>query len=107
MSTLEFRDPRKEFGAAVFAAAGKNSKVVALSADSGGSSGLDEFAKTYPERYFEFGIMEQGVVGFASGLATVGKIPVFCAIAPFVSSRPYEIFGTTAFRPCAEASYSV
>ncbi|MDR1316103.1 MAG: transketolase family protein [Spirochaetales bacterium] len=91
MSTSETRDPRKEFGAAVFAAAQKNPAVVALSADSGGSSGLGEFQKTWPGRYFEFGIMEQGVVGVASGLATTGRIPVFCAIAPFVTSRPYEM----------------
>ena len=91
MSTPETRDPRKEFGAAVFAAAKKNPAVVALSADSGGSSGLGEFQKTWPQRYFEFGIMEQGTVGIAAGLATTGKIPVFCAIAPFVSSRPYEM----------------
>lgn len=25
------------------------------------------------------------------GLATTGKIPVFCAIAPFVTARPYEM----------------
>jgi transketolase len=91
LSAPELRDPRKEFGAAVFAAAQKNPALVALSADSGGSSGLGDFLKTYPERYFEFGIMEQGVVGFASGLAAVGKIPVFCAIAPFVTSRPFEM----------------
>ena len=91
MSSHEMRDPRKEFGAAVYAVAKNNPAVVALSADSGGSSGLAEFQKTWPERYFEFGIMEQGVVGIAAGLATTGKIPVFCAIAPFVSSRPYEM----------------
>jgi transketolase len=46
----------------------------------------------YPERYYECGIMEQGVIGIASGLATIGKKPVFCAIAPFVTSRPFEMF---------------
>jgi transketolase len=91
VSTQELRDPRKEFGAAVIAAARNNPQVVALSADSGGSSGLDDFIKNWPERYFEFGIMEQGVVGIASGLATTGKIPVFCAIAPFVTARPFEM----------------
>jgi transketolase len=91
VSDLEKRDPRKELGAAVFAAAQKNNRVVALSADSGGSSGFGELQKTYPERYFEFGIMESAVTGVASGLATTGKIPVFCAIAPFVTSRPYEM----------------
>jgi transketolase len=85
-------DPRKVFGAAVLAAAQKNPDIVVLSADSGGSSGHGDFKKQYPERYYEFGIMEQGVLGIASGLATTGKIPVFCAIAPFVTSRPFEMF---------------
>ena len=66
--------------------------MVVLSADSGGSSGFGEFARTHPERYFEFGIMEQGVTGIAAGLATTGLIPVFAAIAPFVTSRNFEMF---------------
>jgi transketolase len=86
------RDPRKTFGAAVFEAAKKNPAIVALSADSGGSSGLGDFKKHYPDRYYEFGIMEQGVLGIAAGLAAVGRLPVFCAIAPFVTVRPYEMF---------------
>jgi transketolase len=85
-------DPRKTFGAAVTEAARKDPDVVVVSADSGGSSGFADFKKEFPRRYYEFGIMEQGVVGIASGMATTGKIPVFCAIAPFVSSRPYEMF---------------
>jgi transketolase len=85
-------DPRKVFGAAVHEAARVNAKIVVLSADSGGSSGLGAFKKEFPQRYFEVGIMEQGAVGIASGLATTGKIPVFCAIAPFVTARPFEMF---------------
>jgi transketolase len=88
----ELKDPRKTFGEAVIEAAGKNPDVVVLSADSSSGSGLGDFPKKYPERHFEFGIMEQGVIGFASGLATTGKIPVFAAIAPFVTARPYEMF---------------
>lgn len=85
-------DPRKVFGAAVLEISRENPDIVVLSADSGKSSGFAEFKEEYPERYFEFGIMEQGVMGIASGMATTGKIPVFCAIAPFVTSRPYEMF---------------
>ncbi len=88
----EYLDPRKEFGKAVTALAKENDKIVVLSADSGKSSGFGDFAKQYPERYYECGIMEQGVIGVASGLATTGKIPVFCAIAPFVTVRPFEMF---------------
>lgn len=88
----EYLDPRKEFGKAVTELAGQNSRIVVLSADSGKSSGFGDFVKQYPDRYFECGIMEQGVIGIASGLATTGRIPVFCAIAPFVTSRPFEMF---------------
>lgn len=85
-------DPRQTFGKAVTDLAEKNDNIVVLSADSGKSSGFGEFMKKYPERYFECGIMEQGVIGFSAGLATTGKIPVFCAIAPFVTARPFEMF---------------
>jgi transketolase len=88
----ELKDPRKVFGEAVIEAAEKNPDIVVLSADSSSGSGLADFPKKFPDRHFEFGIMEQGVTGFASGLATTGKIPVFAAIAPFVTARSFEMF---------------
>ena len=88
----ELRDPRKVFGEAVIEEAEKNPNIVVLSADSSSGSGLGSFSKLFPGRHFEFGIMEQGVIGFACGLATTGKIPVFAAIAPFVTARPFEMF---------------
>lgn len=87
----EIMDPRKTFGKAVTELALKDERIVVFSADSGKSSGFGDFMKAAPERYFECGIMEQGVVGLASGMATAGKIPVFCAIAPFVTCRPFEM----------------
>lgn len=86
------RDPRKVFGAAVTAAAELDERIVALSVDSGLSSGLGGLRDRHPDRYLEFGIMEQAATGIASGLATTGKIPVLCAIAPFVTVRNYEMF---------------
>ena len=88
----ELKDPRKTFGEAVIEAAANNPNIVVLSADSSSGSGLGDFSAKFPDRHFEFGIMEQGVIGFASGLATTGKIPVFAAIAPFVTARPFEMF---------------
>lgn len=87
----EMFDPRKEFGKAVTEEARKNPDIVVFSADSGKSSGFGDFMKEFPERYFECGIMEQGAVGMAAGMATAGMTPVFCAIAPFVTARPYEM----------------
>ena len=88
----ELKDPRKTFGEALVEVGQKNNRIVALSADSSGGSGMKPFHEKFPERHFEFGIMEQGIMGFASGLATTGKIPFFAAIAPFVTSRPFEMF---------------
>ena len=88
----DLRDPRKTFGEALVAAAEKNEKIVALSADSSSGSGLTPFYERFPERHIEFGIMEQGIIGFSAGLATTGKIPFVVAIAPFVTARPFEMF---------------
>ena len=88
----EMKDPRKTFGEALVEVGEKYSNLVAISADSSGGSGMGPFHERFPERHLEFGIMEQGVIGFASGLATTGKIPFVVAIAPFMTSRPFEMF---------------
>jgi len=88
----DLRDPRKTFGDALVDAAEKNQKIVAISADSSSGSGLTPFHERFPERHIEFGIMEQGIMGFSAGLATTGKIPFVVAIAPFVTARPFEMF---------------
>lgn len=88
----EFKDPRKTFGEALTDAGRKNDKIIAISADSSSGSGLSPFQAEFPERHIEFGIMEQGIIGFSAGLATTGKIPFVVAIAPFVTSRPFEMF---------------
>lgn len=88
----DYRDPRKTFGEALLREAEQNENIVALSADSSSGSGLTPFRDKFPRRHIEFGIMEQGIVGYASGLATTGKIPFVVAIAPFVTARPFEMF---------------
>ena len=87
----ESRDPRKTFGVALARIAADRPEIMVLSTDSSSGSGLTPFKEKYPDRHIEFGIMEQGAVGFAAGLATTGKIPFYVAIAPFVTARPYEM----------------
>ncbi len=88
----EALDPRKTFGEALVEEGERNEKIIAISADSSSGSGLTPFRERFPDRHLEFGIMEQGIIGFASGLATTGKIPFIAAIAPFVTARPFEMF---------------
>lgn len=90
--TLTLIDPRKTFGQAVTDLAADDDRIVVLSADSGLSSGFGAFRERYPDRYYEFGIQEHGTTGVAAGLASTGKIPVFAAIAAFVTNRNYEAF---------------
>jgi transketolase len=86
------KPPIKVFGEALVEAGARNPNIVVLSADSSSGSGLGPFKEKFPERHFEFGIMEQGIIGYASGLATTGKIPFVAAIGPFVTARPFEMF---------------
>jgi len=53
--------------------------VVAVTAAMQKGTGLDEFAKLYPNRFFDVGIAEQHAVTFSCGLAKAGMKP-FCAI---------------------------
>lgn len=88
----EMREPITTFGEALLEAGEKFDNLVALSADSSKGSGMSPFKERFPDRHIEFGIMEQGIIGFAAGLATTGKIPFVVAIAPFMTSRPFEMF---------------
>jgi len=92
MKKGELLDPRQTFGEALLEAGKRHDNIVAISTDSSQGSGLTPFRENFPERHIEFGIMEQGAIGFASGLATTGKIPFIAAIAPFVTARPFEMF---------------
>lgn len=51
---------------------------------------FEESIKKYPERVFDAGIMEQGDISIASGMAISGMIPIFHTIAPFLAERAYE-----------------
>jgi transketolase len=88
----ESRAPIKEFGDALLEAGRENPNVLAVSTDSSSGSGLSPFNAAFPERHIEFGIMEQGAMGFCAGMATAGKVPFYAAIAPFVTARSFEMF---------------
>lgn len=88
----EMMDAKKIMGRVMHDMARRDPKIVMISTDSANRSGFTSFIADFPERYFELGIMEQSALSVASGFATTGKTPVFCAPAPFVTGRPYEMF---------------
>ncbi|MGD0632851.1 MAG: 1-deoxy-D-xylulose-5-phosphate synthase [Beijerinckiaceae bacterium] len=79
----------KVFADALIDEASRDDKIVAITAAMPNGTGLDLFAKTYPERTFDVGIAEQHAVTFAAGLATEGYKP-FCAIYSTFLQRAYD-----------------
>ena len=53
----------------------RDSKIIGITAAMPGGTGLDVFAKKFPNRMFDVGIAEQHAVTFAAGLATEGYKP--------------------------------
>lgn len=67
----------------------KDPKIIAVTAAMPSGTGLDQFAKTFPDRCFDVGIAEQHAVTFAAGLATEGFKP-FAAIYSTFLQRAYD-----------------
>jgi 1-deoxy-D-xylulose-5-phosphate synthase len=67
----------------------KDDRIVAVTAAMPAGTGLDLFAKAFPDRCFDVGIAEQHGVTFAAGLATEGYKP-FAAIYSTFLQRAYD-----------------
>mgnify|MGYP000937488579 CR=1 FL=1 len=81
---------RAVFGQAIFSLAETKKNLMVLSADLGGSSGLNRFIKSYPDNYLNVGISEQNMIGMAVGLAREGFVVFATSFAPFLSMRSSE-----------------
>src|SRR5437762_12936183 len=65
-------------------AASRRPEVCAITAAMASSTGLLNFAREFPDRFFDVGICEQHAVTFAAGLAMAGKRPVVCIYSTFL-----------------------
>jgi transketolase len=81
---------REAFTAELTRLGRENLDIVALTSDAKGSTSLGIFADALPEQFIELGIAEQNEIGFAAGLAAIGKRPYVCAPASFLSARALE-----------------
>ena len=72
------------FGNALCDFAAKDKRICAITAAMALGTGLEEFSKTYPDRFFDVGIAEEHAVTFASGLSAAGMIPVFAVYSTFL-----------------------
>ncbi|MGA2552990.1 MAG: 1-deoxy-D-xylulose-5-phosphate synthase [Burkholderiaceae bacterium] len=69
--------------------AAADSRLVGITPAMREGSGLVEFEKRHPDRYFDVGIAEQHAVTFAAGLATQGLKPVVAIYSTFLQ-RGYD-----------------
>lgn len=67
----------------------KNKSVCAITAAMTTGTGLSDFAKKYPDRFFDVGIAEQHAVTFAAGLAKGDAVPFFVVYSSFLQ-RGYD-----------------
>ena len=74
-------------------------ELVVITSDSTKTMAMNSFAELYPERLFDFGIMEQCTVTAAAGLATCGFRPLVASYGVFLTMRALEQVRTFAAVP--------
>ncbi|MCG6535266.1 MAG: 1-deoxy-D-xylulose-5-phosphate synthase [Syntrophales bacterium LBB04] len=79
----------KVFGETLVKLAAHDNRIVAITAAMCEGTGLDKFARTFPERFYDVGIAEQHAVTFAAGLATQSLVPVVAIYSTFIQ-RAYD-----------------
>lgn len=87
---LEYAATRDGYGKGLIYLGEKNKDVVVLCCDLTESTRSEDFAKKFPERFFEVGVAEQNMAGIAAGMAVDGKIPFISSYAMFSPGRNWE-----------------
>lgn len=77
------------FGHTLCKLAKKNQHILAVTAAMPTGTGLDEFARLFPERFFDVGIAEQHAVTMSAGMAVEGYKPVVAVYSTFLQ-RAYD-----------------
>ena len=77
------------FGEVLCELAEKDSRIVGITPAMASGCGMTEFARRFPERFFDVGIEEEHAVTFSAGLAAAGMRP-FCNIYSTFSQRAYD-----------------
>lgn len=81
---------REAYGRALSELGKKNSAVVVLDADLSKSTKTADFAKAFPDRFFNMGVAEQNLIGTAAGLAAAGKTAFASTFAVFAAGRAFD-----------------
>jgi 1-deoxy-D-xylulose-5-phosphate synthase len=79
----------KVFSNALVESAERDARVVAITAAMPDGTGLAEFSRRFPRRYYDVGICEGHAVTLAAGLAAAGLRPVVAIYSTFIQ-RAYD-----------------
>ena len=82
---------RQAYGKALVEIGAENPNLVVMDADLSKSTMTAEFAKVYPNRFFDMGIAEQNLYATACGIALSGKVVCASTFAMFAAGRAFEI----------------
>ena len=77
------------FGRTLCRMANDDIRLCAITAAMQTGTGLTEFRRCFPRRFFDVGIAEEHAVTFACGLASEGMLPVFAVYSTFLQ-RSYD-----------------
>ncbi len=81
---------RESYGNILTQLGKENEKIVVLDADLSTATKTINFAKEFPDRFFDIGIAEADMMGTAAGFATCEKIPFVSTFAVFATGRAYD-----------------
>lgn len=82
---------RQAYGKTLVELGAEKPNLVVMDADLSKSTMTADFAKAYPDRFFNMGIAEQNLYAAACGLALSGKIVCASTFAMFAAGRAFEI----------------
>ncbi len=86
------------FGDTVCKLAAQNKNIAAVTAAMPSGTGLNGFAKKFPDRFFDVGIAEQHAVTFSAGLARAGMTPIFAVYSTFLQRAYDQILHDVSFQ---------
>ncbi len=96
---IEKKEPRtytEVFSNALLNAAGRDDRIIAITAAMAGGTGLQPFQLRYPTRFFDTGITEQHAVAFSAGLAASGRRPVVAIYSTFMQRAVDQVIHDVA-----------
>lgn len=86
----EKKATRQSYGETLEKLGEKYLDIVVLDADLATATKTINFAKKFPERFFDMGIAEANMMSTAAGMATTGKVPFASTFAVFAAGRSYD-----------------